>query len=978
MQWYFESFCGVSREEFERPGCALSALDGSSDVSEHLNGAVKPFDVVALMLALPSLQPLFRALPGAVHAVAGAEHLLLLSAEQTIAADAVLALLRETYHTLILHSESELSVSADAWLGGGDASAQGVGSIDAHREDADGAQGGAQPPSERTSAAMSSRAQSRAHVGTAPAALQGDPLGATHLAVRLSGGQRPSPARSGAPVSALHMIHVESRSPHAAAAAAKASAPPTRSGTIEAIDRALSDALSVKENASRLLICAALAVVVGTYVAMRVELALGGAGIVGRQHAYTVVVVSGLVLSLLCVVPTGQFLWSARALAFMLILLVELTLALDLAQLIGAGVGTVVLQIGAARLALIFLFGVHLMLSTWREWRAGQRLLDVVWRDLGLLLLVDGFVAFALFTQSALTLVRAAADFVGVVICLWPLVRKALQTRLFRLAVGGNGTREQWLAPLVGYGGASGRGAISLLEEAEAITTVVRMSEAGVRLLVAEAEDRFAEASYEEAEDEEAAARARTRVARGALPWDNLNPIRPSFRANVALVDTREAPSSSSADRLDHPAEVRVLGAPALPVASATSRGTAEMSAAAPDASVGLPAGAASARWLRSQGSRRSHVIPLQTTATHTSPDSRWRSARVSEEASPEAGDGVAGLSVASPIGHTRFDSGGSSHTSSPLFNSAANLLHGGGSASAHGRQQREGRPARAQTELTLQQAAGPSRSYLLPPILGASHLRPSSTDSESSPSVTPPLIGRFTRRSTLEDSVAHEPPVRTALSSAQEYGVDFFLSHAQQDDPGARAAALHRWALRVRGELTHGSPAPTVWIDVLADNEKHLTPEQQLHTRIACLARARRLVILWGEHYVSSLLCIVDVCSWLALGRSVDEVDIVPSANTQQQLHTLITRVDTFHVSQTVRAWREVHDPSSTDEVSQRLLNAISLAGAHAVNKAVTGFLPAVSHAVLELREQIDGQAAAMGEAQAAMRPMAPSAAYI
>ena len=51
--WFFATFCGVGAAEFrERGHAALSA--GNCDIAEHLNGAVKPYDVVAFMtVALP-------------------------------------------------------------------------------------------------------------------------------------------------------------------------------------------------------------------------------------------------------------------------------------------------------------------------------------------------------------------------------------------------------------------------------------------------------------------------------------------------------------------------------------------------------------------------------------------------------------------------------------------------------------------------------------------------------------------------------------------------------------------------------------------------------------------------------------------------------------------------------------------------------------------------------------------------------------
>ena len=41
-QWYFETFCGVPKEEFESR--ELEQLDSNTDILVHLDGTVKPYD----------------------------------------------------------------------------------------------------------------------------------------------------------------------------------------------------------------------------------------------------------------------------------------------------------------------------------------------------------------------------------------------------------------------------------------------------------------------------------------------------------------------------------------------------------------------------------------------------------------------------------------------------------------------------------------------------------------------------------------------------------------------------------------------------------------------------------------------------------------------------------------------------------------------------------------------------------------------
>ncbi|KAG8457273.1 hypothetical protein KFE25_011947 [Diacronema lutheri] len=96
-RWYFETFCGVPAVEFEARG--LDALDETADIGAHLKGFVKPYDVCALMMALPFVAA--RPASSAV-TVGGVQHSLLLSAEQQIDVWNVHNLLRDVYHVVAM------------------------------------------------------------------------------------------------------------------------------------------------------------------------------------------------------------------------------------------------------------------------------------------------------------------------------------------------------------------------------------------------------------------------------------------------------------------------------------------------------------------------------------------------------------------------------------------------------------------------------------------------------------------------------------------------------------------------------------------------------------------------------------------------------------------------------------------------------------------------------------------------------------
>jgi len=115
-QWYFETFCGVSRDQFEADD--LEALTAEEDIVRHLNGFVKPYDVICLMSVMHHTRADFPpSEPGQ------GPHRLFLRVEHTVSADHVLQALRNTYHEAVILAHAtpppELKIShtsaADRW-----------------------------------------------------------------------------------------------------------------------------------------------------------------------------------------------------------------------------------------------------------------------------------------------------------------------------------------------------------------------------------------------------------------------------------------------------------------------------------------------------------------------------------------------------------------------------------------------------------------------------------------------------------------------------------------------------------------------------------------------------------------------------------------------------------------------------------------------------------------------------------------------
>mmetsp|Transcript_23604 Transcript_23604/g.79302 ORF Transcript_23604/g.79302 Transcript_23604/m.79302 type:complete len:1055 (-) Transcript_23604:26-3190(-) len=97
--WYAETFCG--KEPGSEEARAFEDLSSDTPIGCRLDGHVKPYDVLALMTALPLTAPLFAAAAEVVE-VRGVRHRLLLEQKQMIDGDHVHRLLRETYHEAVL------------------------------------------------------------------------------------------------------------------------------------------------------------------------------------------------------------------------------------------------------------------------------------------------------------------------------------------------------------------------------------------------------------------------------------------------------------------------------------------------------------------------------------------------------------------------------------------------------------------------------------------------------------------------------------------------------------------------------------------------------------------------------------------------------------------------------------------------------------------------------------------------------------
>ncbi|KAG8470407.1 hypothetical protein KFE25_008828 [Diacronema lutheri] len=100
-QWYFETFCGVSADDFRQFG--YERLQRDDNIIRMLNGFVKPYDVIALMAVLPLTRECF-ARHTAAYESGGATHTLLLDETHMIDVKHVVKLLRNTFVEVVLAS----------------------------------------------------------------------------------------------------------------------------------------------------------------------------------------------------------------------------------------------------------------------------------------------------------------------------------------------------------------------------------------------------------------------------------------------------------------------------------------------------------------------------------------------------------------------------------------------------------------------------------------------------------------------------------------------------------------------------------------------------------------------------------------------------------------------------------------------------------------------------------------------------------
>ena len=112
-RWFFQTFCGVKEEE--KLGSLEETTNASTDIAIHLNGSVKPYDVCALMLAIPDARRTFNLQPNRESA-GDATHALYLHADNMLDLKEVESLLKFTFKEIgALGQKSKRSGRGSEW-----------------------------------------------------------------------------------------------------------------------------------------------------------------------------------------------------------------------------------------------------------------------------------------------------------------------------------------------------------------------------------------------------------------------------------------------------------------------------------------------------------------------------------------------------------------------------------------------------------------------------------------------------------------------------------------------------------------------------------------------------------------------------------------------------------------------------------------------------------------------------------------------
>jgi len=115
------------------------------------------------------------------------------------------------------------------------------------------------------------------------------------------------------------------------------------------------------------------------------------------------------------------------------------------------------------------------------------------------------------------------------------------------------------------------------------------------------------------------------------------------------------------------------------------------------------------------------------------------------------------------------------------------------------------------------------------------------------------------------------DPDLYKRTAAAALGDADAFVSHSWHDDPAAKFAALRGWCAEF--ERRHGRQ-PRLWFDKCCIDQLNL--EEDLCCLPLFLSGCARLVLLAGESYASRLWCVMELFTFVHMGGSSENVDVL------------------------------------------------------------------------------------------------------
>merc|ERR1712151_1344766 len=148
----------------------------------------------------------------------------------------------------------------------------------------------------------------------------------------------------------------------------------------------------------------------------------------------------------------------------------------------------------------------------------------------------------------------------------------------------------------------------------------------------------------------------------------------------------------------------------------------------------------------------------------------------------------------------------------------------------------------------------------------------------------------------TREDLADNNPNPALYMKSApaRMADCDAFISHSWRDDPDAKWDALQRWRRRFISK--HGRE-PRVWIDKVCIDASDI--ERDLRCLPVFLSGCQKTVVLCGTTYLSRLWCMIELFTFVQMGRSLKNLEfeiVLRKDNQYQDMREVERTIDEFN----------------------------------------------------------------------------------